>query len=166
MTAEKERSKNFNNDENRKGVSTMKAVGYVSGIYVDYEGNVVDKEAQKKNLKEFATDNGIELVAVYEDVNECEKVMDRSGVKKMIAEADAEIVLVDRVWAVGRSRAAVTPFMRALDSKGMKLETCTDCFDVTSQFTRFWYRQPGKAAYAIAKQVRSIETADAAKVGA
>ena len=157
MTKESEREKKYNS-ENGKGVTTMKAVGYVSGVYVDYQGNVVDREGQKKLIRKFASENGIEIAAIFEDMDECEKVLDRPGVKKMIADAEADVVLVDRVWALGRTRAAVTPFMRALDSKGMRLEAATDCFDVTSQFTRFWYRQPGKAAYAIAKQVRSIET--------
>jgi DNA invertase Pin-like site-specific DNA recombinase len=156
MTKEKE-SKN-NSNTNWEEVTTMKAVGYVSGVYVDYDGNVVDREGQKKLIRKFASENGIEVTAIFEDMDECEKVLDRPGVKKMIADAEADIVLVDRVWAIGRTRASVTPFMRALDSKGMRLEAATDCFDVTSQFTRFWYRQPGKAAYAIAKQVRSIET--------
>jgi len=156
MTKEKE-SKN-NSNSNWEEVTTMKAVGYVSGVYVDYDGNVVDREGQKKLIRKFASENGIEVAAIFEDMDECEKVLDRPGVKKMIADAEADIVLVDRVWAIGRTRASVTPFMRALDSKGMRLEAATDCFDVTSQFTRFWYRQPGKAAYAIAKQVRGIET--------
>jgi DNA invertase Pin-like site-specific DNA recombinase len=156
MTKEKE-SKN-NSNSNWEEVTTMKAVGYVSGVYVDYDGNVVDREGQKKLIRKFASENGIEVTAIFEDMDECEKVLDRPGVKKMIADAEADIVLVDRVWAIGRTRASVTPFMRALDSKGMRLEAATDCFDVTSQFTRFWYRQPGKAAYAIAKQVRNIET--------
>jgi DNA invertase Pin-like site-specific DNA recombinase len=153
----KEYEKKYN-DNNRKGATTMKAVGYVSGMYVDYQGNVVDREGQKKLIRKFAAENGIEVAAIYEDMDECEKVLDRPGIKKMLSDSEADVVLVDRVWALGRTRASVTPFMRALDSKGMRLESATDCFDVTSQFTRFWYRQPGKAAYSIAKQVRSIET--------
>lgn|GEM_PF-1775481 len=157
MTKESEKGKKYNN-ENGKEVSAMKAVGYVSGMYVDYEGNVVDREGQKKLIRKFAGENGIELTGIYEDMDECEKALDRPGIKKMLTDAGAEVVLVDRVWALGRTRASVTPLMRALDSKGMRLEAATDCFDVTSQFTRFWYRQPGKAAYAIAQQVRGIET--------
>ncbi len=165
MTKEWEKAKNHKFEINQKEETSMKAVGYVSGMYVDYEGNVVDKEMQKKSIRKYASENGIELTAIFEDMSECEKVLDRPGVKNMIGEDGAEMVLVDRVWSLGRTRAAVTPFMRALDSRGMRLEACTDCFDVTSQFTRFWYRQPGKQAYAIAQQVRRME-APSVTVGA
>ncbi|HOX28299.1 MAG TPA: recombinase family protein [bacterium] len=143
----------------------MKAVGYVSGVYVDYEGNIVDNETQKKRIKEYAAQNGVELLTVFEDMDECADVMSRPGVKEMLSEeSEADMVLVDRVWCLGRTRAAISPFMQALDSKGMKLEAGTDCFDVTSQFARFWYRKPGQLAHTTAAKARKLDRSTVATV--
>jgi len=149
---------NKNNSENREEAKTMKAIGYASGMYVDNEGNVVDRGEQKKRIEAYAEANGIEIVAMYEDVDECEKVMDRPGIKKMLEEAnEAEVALVECVWSLGRTRAVVSPFMKALDSKGLKLEAATTCFDVTSQFTRFWYGKSGSQTYAATRKAIDVE---------
>jgi hypothetical protein len=158
MTKEKERNEQSKIYYLGKEVWQMKAVAYTCGMYVDNNGDIIDRNKQKAMIAEFAEKNEIEVVTVFEDLDESQAVTDRPGLKQMLSEdIDADIVLVDRVWALGRTRAAVTPMLEALDSKGMRLEACTDCFDVTSQFTRFWYRTPGGHAYTEAKKARNIE---------
>lgn len=158
MTKEKEQ-----NEKNKifylgREVRKMKAVAYICGMYVDNKGDIIDRSKQKELIGEYAAKNGVEIVTVFEDLDESQPVTDRPGVKKLISEdIDADVVLVDRVWALGRTRATVAPLLEALDSKGMKLECGAECFDVTSQFARFWYRKPGGQVYAEARKARKLD---------
>lgn len=149
---------NKTTESNGKGDAAMKAIGYVSGLYVDYEGKIIDCEEQKKRIKAFAEDCGVELVTIYEDMDENKEILDRPGVRQMLAaDTDATMVLTERVWCLGRTRAALTPFMNMLDSRGLRLEAVTTCFDVTSQFARFWYYKPAKKAHVAAAASMSKE---------
>ena len=142
------------------------AVGYVAGMYVDHKGEIVDHEEQKERIKKYASENGITLQAIYEDIEQSDSVMERPGLNNLIQECvDTDIVLVDRVWSIGRTRTALKPLMKALDSKGMRLETATICFDITSQYARFWYRKPGRQTYVSTKKAIEVEKS-ATKAGA
>lgn len=158
-----EKGTNRTNKENpgepEKEAGTMKAIGYAAGTYVDYKGNVVDTETQIESLKIFAEKSHLELVTIFEDLDETEPVMERPGIRKMMAtETDVEVILVDRVWCIGRTCTSVEPLLEKLDSKGMRLESAKTCFDVTSQYTRFWYSNPKKQAYKIARKARNLDT--------
>jgi len=152
------KTNNGNSGGPEKEGKTMRAIGYAAGTYVDYKGNVIDTETQIESIRMFAEKSGLELVTVFEDLDETEYVAERPGIRKMLAlETDAEVLLVERVWCIGRTCASVEPLLDKLDSKGMRLEAAKTCFDVTSQYARFWYSNPKKQAYSIARKARDLD---------
>jgi len=114
-----------------------KAIAYTSDVILGRTGEVIGRAHQKELIERHAADNGIEIVAWFEDEMYSEDVMSRSGIQKLLANKDTvDLVLVERVWSLSRDMKVLEPFMDAIERKGAKLESATYMWDCVSQMCR------------------------------
>jgi len=117
-----------------------KAIAYVSDIILGSSGEVISRESQKEALKAHAVDNGIEIVAWFEDEAYCEELRIRPGISRLLeCSEECDCVLVERVWALSRRWKEVQSFLDELSRKGRKLEASTLMWDCVSQAARNFY---------------------------
>ncbi|MBN1656249.1 MAG: recombinase family protein [Deltaproteobacteria bacterium] len=120
-----------------------KAIAYTADIIVGNNGEVIDREFQKARIKQYAEENGIEIIAWFEDEVYNEHLFSRSGLKQMVAcDKKCEYVLVERVAAVSRKWVEVKALLAALGTKRRRMECVTTLWDCVSQMVRSHYRKP------------------------
>jgi hypothetical protein len=120
-----------------------KAIAYTSDIILGRTGEVIKRQAQKDQIRQYAQENDIEIVVWFEDEQYDEEITRRPGVHRMLAFTDpVDCVLVERVWCFSRSWKKVRKLMDALHEKGVKLESCTWLWDCVSVLSRHHGRNP------------------------
>jgi len=114
-----------------------KAIAYTSDIILGRTGEVIKRSCQAELIKQYAADNGIEIVAWFEDEMYREDLLMRPGIQALLAnDKPYDIVLCERVWALSRSMAMLEPFFKELDRRGVSFESATTMWDCVSQMCR------------------------------
>lgn len=132
------------------------AIAYVADVILGTTGEVIGREAQKEEIRRHAAENGIEIVAWFEDEAYNEDVLTRDGVRALLAcDERCDTLLVERVWSLSRDWLVLEAFLRELALRGTKLECVSTLWDCTSQRARHFYsdRRKPKAARAPVPQV-------------
>ena len=120
-----------------------KAIAYVSDIVLGQSGEVISRQAQRESLRRHAAENGIEIVAYYEDEVYSEDVLSRPGIQKLLAcEECYDDVLVDRVWSLSRQWSTLVVFLKEIQRRGKRVESAACLWDCVSQQARHYFR-PG-----------------------
>ncbi|MCZ7586669.1 MAG: recombinase family protein [Deltaproteobacteria bacterium] len=113
------------------------AAAYVSDIILGRTGDVIGRESQKELIKQYAAENGIDIVAWFEDDLYNEDVLSRPGVQELLANRDQyQLVLVERVWALSRLWSVCERFFEELERADLRLESATTMWDCVSQMAR------------------------------
>lgn len=114
-----------------------KALVYLNDITLGRTGETITREEQKKAVIAYAAKNGIEILDIFEDEGESADILDRPGVKKLLAcKLGGDLVLVERIWALSRNMKALRTFFTELEARNVKLEAATTLWDCASQMTR------------------------------
>ncbi|HNR12576.1 MAG TPA: recombinase family protein [Thermodesulfobacteriota bacterium] len=114
-----------------------KAIAYTADIILGNTGEVISRAYQKELIRQYALDNGIDVVAWFEDELYEEEVLKRPGIQAMLTyDGAAEVFLLERVWALSRTMASLRDFFKALTARNLELETATYLWDCTSQMVR------------------------------
>jgi DNA invertase Pin-like site-specific DNA recombinase len=114
-----------------------KAIAYLSDVVLGRTGEVISRDYQRGLIEKHATENGIEIVAWFEDTMYNENVLERPGVKAMLAYAEPyDTILTERVWAFSRTMATLESLFVELDRRGKTFEAATMLWDCTSQKCR------------------------------
>ncbi|HNR13841.1 MAG TPA: recombinase family protein [Thermodesulfobacteriota bacterium] len=120
-----------------KPTMMKKAIAYVADIRSGSTGTVISRAYQKELIRTYAAENGIDVVAWFEDEHSKEELLKRPGIQAMIDySGPAEIFLVERVWALSRAITTIRDFLQELAAKKVKLQTATYLWDGTSQMAR------------------------------
>lgn len=114
-----------------------KAIAYTSDIILGQTGEIISRACQAELIRQYAADNGIEVVAWFEDEMYSEDLLMRPGIQSLLAfSRPYELVLCERVWALSRSMAGLEPFFRELDRRKAGFESATTMWDCVSQRCR------------------------------
>lgn len=114
-----------------------KAIAYVSDIILGRTGEVISREYQKELIRQYASDNNVEIVAWFEDEMYNEDVISRHGVQSMLGcDKPYDVVLVERVWTLSRNWNTLQTFFAELERRSVKLESATTMWDCVSQMAR------------------------------
>jgi len=114
-----------------------KAIAYTSDIILGRTGEVISRSCQAELIKQYAVDNGIEIVGWLEDEMYNEDVLMRPGIQALLAfDKPYDLVLCERVWALSRSMAVLEPFFKELDRRKVGFESATTMWDCVSQRCR------------------------------
>ncbi len=145
-----------------------KAIAYVSDVILGRTGEVIGRDHQKEMINRFAAENGVEIVAWFEDEAYSEDILSRPGVRQLMAcDLEHDGILVERVWAFSRSWTLLQPFLADLKEDGQNLQSATQLWDCVSQQTRDFYRgrslKPLPASCEVASGARSKKRAKVAK---
>ncbi len=120
---------------------TRRALAYVSDVILGTTGDVISREVQRQAIRRHASENGIEIVAWFEDEAWSAEVLSRDGIRKLLAAEACDCLLVERVWSLSRNWSLLEGFMKELRGKGMRLESATLLWDCTSQRARHFYAE-------------------------
>jgi hypothetical protein len=143
---------------------TKKAIAYVSDIVLGQTGEVIGREAQKQAIRRYAQENGIEVVAFFEDEVYNEDIISRTGIQQLLAcEECWDCVLVERVWSLSRQWPTLAVFLKELQRRGRKLEATACLWDCVSQQARHYFRPNYKPLGQVCT-VPALEQAHAARV--
>jgi hypothetical protein len=139
-----------------------KSLAYVSDIILGRTGEVIKRSCQVELIAQYASDNGIDIIGWFEDEMYIEDVLMRPGIKAVLAyDKPYDVVLCERVWALSRSMAALEPFFRELDQRGVTFEAATTMWDCVSQKCRHRFSsargqaQPARLVEAHEEHVKS-----------
>ncbi len=142
-----------------------RAMAYVSDVILGGTGEVVSRQAQREAIDRYARDNEIEVVAWFEDEAYVEEVMDRPGIRALLAcKEECDCLLVERVWAFSRRWKILNGFLQELSSRNRKVETATMLWDCVSQLTRNFYHGGKKAPRVASAAGEMVEGRKAIKV--
>lgn len=118
-----------------------KAIIYVSDVILGQTGEVISCAEQLERVTAYAKEHGIEVVATYRDEVYAEDPSERPGLRAMcVCKAEADTVLVDRVWAISRDWRVVRPLLQEMKDCGVKLECASLLWDCVSQMARNFFR--------------------------
>jgi len=141
-----------------------RAVAYVSDIILGQTGEVIGREAQREAVRRHAAENGIDIVAWFEDEMYEEDVLLRPGIQRLLAyEEPYELVLVERVWAFSRCWSDLVVFLEEIRRRGHRLESTACLWDCVSQQARHYFR-PNYRPLAGVCEAPVLEQARAASV--
>jgi DNA invertase Pin-like site-specific DNA recombinase len=113
------------------------AVAYVSDVILGRTGEVIGRDVQRAAIRRYAEENGIEIIAWFEDEAYNADVLSRGGIRELLVCAKAgDRVLVERVWALSRSWSVLERLLEELRRRGLRLESATLLWDCTSQRAR------------------------------
>jgi len=147
-----------------------KALAYVSDIILGGTGEVVSRQVQREAITRYAKDNDIEVVAWFEDEAYVEEVMDRPGIRALLAcNEECDCLLVERVWAFSRRWKILQSFLQNLSRRNRKVEAATMLWDCVSQLCRNFYhegRRPpksGAGAQEVVEQRKTIKVRQPAR---
>ncbi len=114
-----------------------KAIAYTSDIILGRTGEIISRSYQADLIRKYGVENGIDILAWFEDEAYNEDVLTRPGVQALLAFGQPyDIVLCERVWALSRSTAVLEPFFEELDHRRVKFEAATTMWDCVSQKCR------------------------------
>jgi DNA invertase Pin-like site-specific DNA recombinase len=115
----------------------INAVAYTRDIALAQTGEIIHSSSQVEQIKNFAAENGMEIIAWFTDgVSEAD-LLKRPGIQALLAYDQPYSRLVcERVWALSRSMAVLEPFIKELDQRGVRLESATPMWDYVSQQCR------------------------------
>jgi len=119
---------------------SKKAVAYVSDIVLGRTGEIISRAEQRKAILDHARENGIEILAWFEDEVWSEDVVTRPGIQKLLGyDQPFDVILVERVWALSRNTGVLQGFFAELSSRRLKIEAATTLWDCVSQMTRHYF---------------------------
>jgi DNA invertase Pin-like site-specific DNA recombinase len=126
----------------------MRAYGYVR-ISRDEDGKKESIETQKKVIIDFAQQNGIELIDIFEDNNVSGYTFERDGLnklKELIEDGQVGALVAKDLSRIGRHNAKVLLFLDYLDDKKVRLMLKSDNYDSESDDDtmlgiRAWYNE-------------------------
>ncbi|MBN1656252.1 MAG: recombinase family protein [Deltaproteobacteria bacterium] len=120
---------------------TKRAIAYTSDIILGNTGEIIERAFQRKRIEQYAAENGVEIVAWFEDEAYNENIFARPRVKEMLEYREPyELVLVERTWAISRKWKEIRAMMQVLESKHARVEATTTLWDCVSQMARNYYR--------------------------
>jgi DNA invertase Pin-like site-specific DNA recombinase len=100
-------------------------------------GEALGRSGQTRLIKQFAADAAIEIMAWFEDGPCSEEVLKRPGIQSLLAYSEPyDLLLCERVWVLSSSLAALKPFFKELDARGVGFESAASTWDCTSQQCR------------------------------
>jgi DNA invertase Pin-like site-specific DNA recombinase len=95
---------------------------------------IIARDRQIESIKQFAEVNGIEINAWFEDTAECMDVLSRPGIQSMLNYGGAfPMVICERISALAPSLEMLAPFLKELESRGVRVETASPSWDCVSQ---------------------------------
>jgi len=126
----------------------MRAYGYVR-ISRDEDGKKESIGTQKKVVLDFAQQNGIELVDIFEDNNVSGYTFEREGMnklKELIEDGKVDTLFAKDLSRLGRHNAKVLLFLNYLDDKNVRLMLKSDNYDSESDDNdllgiKAWYNE-------------------------
>lgn len=126
----------------------MRAYGYVR-ISRDEDGKKESIETQKKVIIDFAQQNGIDLIDIFEDNNVSGYTFERDGLnklKELIEDGQVGALVAKDLSRIGRHNAKVLLFLDYLDDKKVRLMLKSDNYDSESDDDtmlgiRAWYNE-------------------------
>ena len=114
-----------------------RAIAYTSDIILGRTGEIIKRSYQSELILKHAAENGLEIVAWFEDEMYNEDVLTRPGIQSMLScKEPYDLILCERVWAFSRSMTMLEPLFRELERRGVKLESATTLWDCVSQKCR------------------------------
>jgi DNA invertase Pin-like site-specific DNA recombinase len=123
-----------------------KAIAYVSDIILGRTGEVIKRSCQVELIAQYASDKDTEIIGWFEDEMYHEDILKRPGIQALLSyDKPYDMLICERVWALSRSMAALEPFFKELDRRGVKLECATLMWDCVSQQCRRRFRGPARA---------------------
>lgn len=123
-----------------------KAIAYVSDIILGRTGGVVSRKEQRAAIEQHARENGIQIVAWFEDQVYVPALLDRPGLKALLAcEEPYDLILVERVHSLSGKWPELRHFLDLLERKRVKLESASLRWDCVSQMARFHPRRLGES---------------------
>ncbi len=129
---------------NTKQTEKKTAIAYLSDVILGSSGEVIQRATQREKIEAWAAENNIEILNWYEDKIYAEDLFDRSGIQSMLADdSGADLVVVERVWALSRNWAEVKTLLARLEAKGARLEASSTLWDCVSQMSRHHYTTGG-----------------------
>ena len=115
----------------------VRAVAYVRDIDLGPAGEALGRAGQTRLIQQFAADAAVEIVAWFEDGPSSEEVLKRPGIQSLLAYSEPyDLLLCERVWVLSRSLAALKPFFKELDARGVGFESAASAWDCISQQCR------------------------------
>lgn len=135
-----------------------KAIAYTTNINVGNTGLVIECALERKRIEEYAKENGITIVAWFEEEANEDNPMARPKLNEALACTEPhELVLVERAWAISRKWREIRGVMEQLKAKNVHLECATRLWDCISIMARHYYRARGRAVCPLeSSRVRSI----------
>jgi hypothetical protein len=135
-----------------------KAIAYTTNINVGNTGLVIERALERKRIEEYAKENGMTIVAWFEEEGYEENPMARPKLREALACTEPhEVVLMERAWAISRKWREIRGVMKALEAKNVRLECATRLWDCVSIMARHYYRAGGRAVCPLeANRARSI----------
>ncbi|MDY0003880.1 MAG: recombinase family protein [Polyangia bacterium] len=125
---------------------SKKAIAYTSDVILGRTGDVVSRKEQRAAIEQHARENDIQIVAWFEDEVYVPELLDRPGVKAMLACDDAcDCVLVERVHCLSGKWPELHSFLDLLERRSVKLESTSLRWDCVSQMARFHPRRLGES---------------------
>jgi DNA invertase Pin-like site-specific DNA recombinase len=119
-----------------------KAIAYVADIILGNTGEIIPRDRQRAAIERHAREDGIEIVAWFEDEVWTEDLLARPGIKALFAcEADCDRILVERCWCLSRYWPELRQFLQVLARRNARLESATLLWDCVSQQARQYYRR-------------------------
>jgi hypothetical protein len=114
-----------------------RAIAYINEIDLSCQDEVITREYQQKEIEKHAAAKDIEIVAWFEDTVEIKEVLDRPGIKALLAFNEPyDLVLTERVWALSRRMDVLERFFAELDRRAILFDCATTMWDCVSQRCR------------------------------
>ncbi len=118
----------------------QKAIGYVCDIPIPETDIVITKEDQRIRILNYAQEENLELIGMYEDEEYTDDFINRPGVQNVLnCKEDFEVLLVERVWCLSRKMKELSPFLDQLCKKNIELKTSSYLWDCASQQVRHYH---------------------------
>jgi hypothetical protein len=130
-----------NTVERKESTMEKKAIAYTSNIVLGNTGMVIPSALEKARIEEYAKENGIKIVAWFEEEGCEENLMARPKLKEALAYNEPyELVLMERVWAISRRWREVRRVIERFEAKKAKVECVTRLWDCVSMMARHYNR--------------------------
>jgi hypothetical protein len=115
----------------------IKAIAYVSDPVLGPQGDALGVGHQTEAIKKYAADNGLEIIAWFEDPEPHNDVLTRPGIRRLLAfDQPYERILCAQIKAVSNSLAGLRPFFEELELRGVRLDPAVSQWDLVSQLSR------------------------------
>jgi len=121
----------------------MGAYGYAR-ISRDEDGSKESITSQMDTIKDYAKDQGIELIGIIEDNDISGYSYDRPGIIKIIELVDSgelDVLVVKDLSRIGRHNAQTLQFMEDVEDKGVKILFTSGNNDENFRGLQTWYNE-------------------------